>query len=223
MQYAKSFIQYTAELSGTRFDPLTIEDERKTIIAYKNGSKEAFDKIVCSNLRFVLFSLKYYSIPKDVDIMDLVQEGNLGLMEAVSRYDPLRYKCRVFTYCFWWIRFFIGKALKEKNKYSKIFIQYPSQDEEYKYNNPFFLSDVVEDNYYEDIARDMFDYISEFIKDEKQKKIVILFFGLEYPYVSKTLEEIGSLLHISLERVRQLKKDALKKLTKEKENFCKVL
>jgi RNA polymerase sigma factor (sigma-70 family) len=223
MQYAKSFIQYTTELAATRYDPLTVVDERKTIIAYKNGSKEAFDKIVSSNLRFVLFSLKYYNIPRNIDIMDLVQEGNLGLMEGVCRYDPKRYKCRVFTYCFWWIRFFIGMALKENSQIDKIFTQYPS-GEEIKYDvlSPYILGER-EDLYHEEVAKDMLAYVSKLIKDKTQRRIVILFFGLEPPYIPKTLDDIGDIFHFSYERIRQLKKEAIDKLIVEKEKFRETL
>ena len=223
MHYEKSFIQYTAELAAARYDPLTTADERKAIIEYKNGSREAFDKIVSSNLRFVLFSLKYYSIPKNIDIMDLVQEGNLGLMEGIHRYDLTRYKCRLLTYCFWWIRFFITKALKENNQMDKIFTQYPAGEEvKYDMASSYLVADG-EYLYHEEVAKDMLDYVKRLIKDDTQQRIVILFFGLEPPYIPKTLEDIGDIFHFSYERIRHLKKDAINKLVVEKEKYREIL
>jgi RNA polymerase primary sigma factor len=223
MHYAKSFIQYTTELSAARYDPLTVSDERETVKEYKKGSKQAFDKLICSNLRFVLFSLKYYSIPKNMDIMDLIQEGNLGLIEGVCRYDPTRYKCRMFTYCFWWIRFFIGKSLKDNSQVDKIFTQYPI-GEEFKYDtlSPFIVEEK-ENLYHEEVAKDMLDYVKQFIKNDLQRKIVIMYFGLKPPYTPKTLEDIGDILNFSCERVRQLKNIAVKRLQRKKENFRETL
>jgi RNA polymerase sigma factor (sigma-70 family) len=223
MRYNKSFLQYTDELSNKKYDPLSVTEERQALADWKAGSREAFDKILHSNLRFVVFSLKYHSIPKNVDVMDLIQEGNMGLMEGIVRYDPTRYKCRVFTYCFWWIRFFITRCLRDTGKFSKIFVPYPIED-----SLEFSELDLVDtsvdfSSYYGEVAKDIQDYIEDCILDEKSRKVITLFFGLEYPFVPKTLEDIGSMLHLSIERVRQIKKLALELLAEHKEKFYSLM
>jgi len=55
----------------------------------------------------------------------------------------------------------------------------------------------------------------------KERSVMVLFFGLTPPYEVKTLQEIGSLLHVSLERVRQIREGALKKL--KETNIRKIL
>ena len=73
-------------------------------------------KFVRSNLRLVVSCAKRYSrVTKSMDLMDLVQEGNIGLITAVHRYDPsMGYKFS--TYAYWWIRQGITRAIIKKDR-----------------------------------------------------------------------------------------------------------
>lgn len=78
------------------------------------GDKDAFNKIVEHNLRLVLKIANQFSGLTDMPLEDLVQEGNIGLMEAVKRFDPDKgYKFA--TYATWWIRQNIQRAIIEKS------------------------------------------------------------------------------------------------------------
>ncbi|MFA5394983.1 MAG: sigma-70 family RNA polymerase sigma factor [Methanogenium sp.] len=209
-----AFYTYTQTLANPKYAPLDRATERKLLAEYEKGSNKAFELLINAHLRFVIWMLRDYKIPNDVDIMDVIQEANIGLLEGIKRFK-LTYKCRVYTYCFYWIRFFIGKALTSFAKIHKVFVPIPEdaeypQDEEETTQTP---------DDYEQTAKDIVDHALGFLS-QKEKTVLILFFGLSFPYEPKTLQEIGSMMHINLERVRQIKDNALKKMKREDlENF----
>jgi len=208
MRYSNGFITYTKNLSADKYKPLSIDDEQQLLKEVnegsEEGSKEAFDKIVNAYLRFVLFILKEFKIPEDVDIMDIVQEGNMGLIHGLTKFDVSRYSCRVSTYCVYWIRFFITKSLGNYSTIRGIFFALP--DEDYVDKQP-----RVESNIADDVAQDIVKHALNDLKD-REKLVIIHFFGLKEPKIPKTLQEIASMLHIHIERVRQIRDTALDKL-----------
>ena len=70
--------------------------------AFNQGDEDAFRKLIESNLRFVVAMAKKYA-RSGYPLHELINEGNLGLIEAVSRFDPER-GVRFITYASWWIR-----------------------------------------------------------------------------------------------------------------------
>jgi RNA polymerase primary sigma factor len=94
-------------------DPLTIVEEKEMIRRYqKNGDSEARQRLIESNIRFVVkMSLNYRN--KGLALSDLIQEGNLGLIEALERFDPGK-ECRLITYASWWIRLRLQRSLEQK-------------------------------------------------------------------------------------------------------------
>ena len=99
-----SFSLYMAEIN--RFPLLKPEEERKLAFRYRDhGDLEAAHKLVVSNLRFVVKIASEYSGYK-MKKMDLIQEGNLGLMTAVKKFNPER-GYRLISYAVWWIRAYI--------------------------------------------------------------------------------------------------------------------
>lgn len=90
----------------SRYPLLSVEEEYELATRYREtGDKEAARKLVTSNLRFVV-KIAYEYIRYGVKLADLVQEGNLGLMRAVQKFDPSR-GYRFISYAVWWIRAFI--------------------------------------------------------------------------------------------------------------------
>lgn len=212
MQYSDSFVLYTKELAAHRYDPITIEEERVLFIKYKEGSNIAFQKIINSNLRFVPFLLKKnFIVPEDVDMMDVIQEGNLGLIEGVKRFDGTKYDCRIYSYCSYWVYFYINVYLNGKKKSRNFFFSYDSVEEGEKENLVVEDADVSIQYVLSEAKRDIVAQVFEVLSD-REKAILINYFGLQPPYIPKTLQEIGSMFHIHLERVRQLKDKSLLKL-----------
>ncbi len=83
--------------------PLLTELEEKSLLAKAhNGDCEAIEKLVNSNLRLVIKMAKQYSNNAS-DVMELIQEGNMGLMKAAQRFD-CSYDVRFSSYAAWWIR-----------------------------------------------------------------------------------------------------------------------
>src|SRR5438552_1699209 len=91
---------YLKEIS--RFPQLTPEQEKELGARVQAGDEDAFRKLIESNLRFVVAMAKKYA-RSGYPLHELINEGNLGLIEAVSRFDPLR-GVRFITYASWWIR-----------------------------------------------------------------------------------------------------------------------
>ena len=78
------------------------------------GDQEALHKLIVANLRLVIKIARVYAAP-DVPFIDLVQEGNMGLIHAAEKYDYAR-KLRFCTYASWWIRQFIARYLANKRR-----------------------------------------------------------------------------------------------------------
>ncbi len=92
---------YIAEIN--RFNILTPEEEFKLAVKFrKNADMEAAEKLVTSNLRFVVKIAHEYKNYR-VKLIDLIQEGNIGLMHAVKKFDPYK-GYRLISYAVWWIR-----------------------------------------------------------------------------------------------------------------------
>jgi RNA polymerase primary sigma factor len=93
---------------------LTPEEEKELIIKAKAGDEKAFKKIIIANQKLVVKeALKYYF--KEDNFLDLVNEGNKGLIEALKRFDPAR-ENRFYTYALWWVRSEIRRYLSKNQK-----------------------------------------------------------------------------------------------------------
>ncbi|MHC4607288.1 MAG: sigma-70 family RNA polymerase sigma factor [Planctomycetota bacterium] len=77
-------------------------------------ARNARDQFIRANLRLVVSVAKNYA-GKGLSFLDLIEEGNLGLLKAVERFDPAK-KCRFSTYATWWIRQAIRRALVNTSK-----------------------------------------------------------------------------------------------------------
>ncbi len=105
--YDNSVDQYYYEISQERL--LTAEEEQDLSMKVLNGDKNAKDILIQRNLRLVVNVAKKFS-NFGMPILDLIQEGNLGLMRAAEKYDA-KLGFRFSTYATWWIRQAITRAI----------------------------------------------------------------------------------------------------------------
>jgi len=103
---------YLNEIS--KFKLLTMADERELAHRIATGDNEARDRMIRSNLRLVVSIAKNYT-ERGMSFLDLIEEGNLGLLKAVGRFSPDQ-GCKFSTYASWWIKQTIRRALINKVK-----------------------------------------------------------------------------------------------------------
>lgn len=108
--------RYLYEIS--KFASLNREEEHRVAVQYRKGDREAAYRLVTSNLKLVVkIAMIYHKVYRN--LLDLIQEGNLGLLQAARRFDPNR-GTRLTTYAAWWIKAYILKFLLDNTRMVKI-------------------------------------------------------------------------------------------------------
>lgn len=102
----------------SRIPVLTPEKEKELLEKYKSGDKRARDILIESNLRLVASIAKSY-VGRGIDFPDLIQEGSIGLMEALDRFEMDK-NLKLSTYATWWIKCMIRKAIYNTNENIRI-------------------------------------------------------------------------------------------------------
>jgi RNA polymerase primary sigma factor len=98
----------------SKFKLLTGAEERELAGLIARGDSEARDRMIRSNLRLVVSIAKNYT-DRGLSFLDIIEEGNLGLLKAVTRFSPDQ-GCKFSTYASWWIKQTIRRALANKVK-----------------------------------------------------------------------------------------------------------
>lgn len=252
---------YLSEIS--KIPLLSTSDEIRLSKRARRGDAEARHKLIVSNLRLVVSIAKkylYYGLP----LLDLIEEGNLGLMKAVSRYDPTR-GCKFSTYATWWIRQAVTRSLSNYGRTVRIPVYVTDNVARYKKTAEELYIRTGKRPDAEDVAVEMGIKIAEarrlreFVEDispldnmdstdaedgrgliesaepqrtdkaiaqfeldqqmeELMKQLTIREANiLRYRYGildgrAHTLEETGREFNLTRERIRQIEKDAMKRL-----------
>lgn len=249
-----------------RIPLLTREEEDRYARLAAAGNKSARDKLVTANLRFVVNVAKKYQ-NQGLTLSDLISEGNIGLINAIERYDVDK-GYHFISYAVWWIRQAILKAICEKSrlirlplnranelvqieKARKMLEGSRSEEDEYReigrmlnmrpehvaelvnisrdlvsLEAPVFderdssvVGDFVENSGYESPEALAFDNelkadISRVLETlpEKERDVIVYRFGLNGGR-AMSLKEIGDRYKLTKERIRQIEKSALKRLS----------
>ncbi len=152
-----------------QFPLLKQEEEFELAVKYrKHNDVEAAHKLITSNLRFVVklaFEYKAYG----VKLLDLIQEGNIGLMMAVKKFDPYK-GYRFISYAVWWIRAYIQNFIIKTWSLVKIGTTQAQKKLFYKIGKvrKVLESDGVMDKKYEKLAKDL-DVAKEDIIEMEQR------------------------------------------------------
>ncbi len=112
----KTVEEYLREIA--RIEMVSQEEECELSERIKSGDDDAFRRLVEANLRFVVSVAKQYQ-NRGLELMDLVNEGNIGLMKAAIKFDPSR-GFKFISYAVWWIRQQILQALSEQGRTIRI-------------------------------------------------------------------------------------------------------
>ena len=112
LEKTESLAIYLKEINNIPL--LTPEEEKEYAILATKGDKKAKQKLIDSNLRFVVKIAKKYR-NNGLSFSDLISEGNIGLMLAADKFDPEK-GFRFISYAVWWIKQTILKAISEKSK-----------------------------------------------------------------------------------------------------------
>ncbi len=209
---------------------LTLEEEKALATKAFSGDKSAQKKLVEHNLRFVVKIANQYQGFMDVE--DLINEGNMGLMHAAEKFDPSTGN-RFSTYAVFWIKAYIQKAIRETSKGIKFPANQFSEMKKSKWNIvsldksvgndgeeettlvSFIQDERVKEVENEFLEEEVTSRLRESIKtlNQKEQTVIIKRYGLDGKE-PMSLSEVGTLMGYSKERIRQLEKRALMELKK---------
>jgi len=243
------------------------EEERELARRARVGDKEAAERLVTANLRFVISYVKKYQ-GRGLGLAELVCIGNEGLLKAVKKFDPDK-GVKFISYAVWWIRQTVLQALAEQTRSVRIPLNQNSNlvklsrtetaltqmlgrsptdqeiaDEmgepvetvralrrvaasELSLDAPIDRGDRdsasfgerfagaeaedIEETVESQAQREFLDRMFEKYLTERERRILYLYYGLD-DGEERTLEEIGSLLGVTRERIRQIRNRAFEKL-----------
>ena len=136
-----------------KFPALTEAEERKLGEMIREGDEEALQTLIKSNLKFVVSYVKKYR-GMGLSLLDLIDEGNIGLIEAAKRFDPTR-NVRFISYAVWWIRQTIVHALTLSSRIFHIPQKMADQISQMKKKTAELKAELGRDPTREEVAKSM--------------------------------------------------------------------
>lgn len=201
-----------------KYHPLPPALEQRLTILIQQGDEQARQTLIEHNLRLVTHIAKMYYHPK-VELMDLIQEGNLGLIEAVDRFNP-EMGLRFSTFAVWWIRKRILRYLGRGEDLVRL--DTPIKGEE---GEALCLGDTIMDEEtilggpacegqdtqleQEESRQQMLKRIERLSKREKE--VLMMLYGITEER-ALTPQEVAERLGVSIRRFYHIRDRALKKL-----------
>jgi RNA polymerase primary sigma factor len=144
---------YLREIGET--PPLTAKEEKELAKRIEKGDEEAKKKLVKSNLKLVVsIAKKYVGKSSNLTILDLIQEGNLGLFKAAEKFD-WRKGYKFSTYATWWIRQAITRALADQARTIRIPVHMVESISKYSQIKRRLLQELGREPLPEEIAAEM--------------------------------------------------------------------
>ena len=202
----------------SRYQPITQEQELTLAQRARQGDAEAREQLIHAHLPLVVRVAKIYMPPCD-EMLDLIQEGNIGLIKAVDMFDPNKGN-RLGTLAFYWI-----------NKHIQRFLNHEPDDLvslDMEINDGaaiLLLSDTIEDKgtilggqtiqhidavmEHEEMQRQVREMLSRL--PEREREVLRLLYGVDLRR-SYTVSEVAKMLHLSKVRVCQLRDRALTRM-----------
>lgn len=209
----------------SRYQPITLEQEQILAQAARQGDTEAREQLIHAHLLMVVNIARQYQRP-GVEMLDLIQEGNIGLIKAVDMFDPAQGN-RLSTLAFYWI-----------NKHIQRFLNHEPDDlvsldmEICDGSETLLLSDTIEDKgtilggqtiphidavmEHEEMqikVREMLASLSP-----REQEVIRLLYGLDnYPVLSRN--EVAQIIGVSLQYISRIRIDTLRRLKKMAETI----
>jgi len=155
---ADSIQMYLKEISNTPL--LSFEQEVELAKRKEKGDQEAFMKLIVSNLRLVVSVAKKFASAKGLSLLDLIQEGNIGLFRAVEKFEYRRgYKFS--TYATWWIRQAITRALADQSRTIRIPVHMVETINKFQQTERYLIQALGRDPLAEEISQEMNEDINK--------------------------------------------------------------
>jgi RNA polymerase primary sigma factor len=202
----------------SKYPQLSPQEELTLATRARQGDAEARERLIHAHLPLVVRVAKLYMLPCD-EIMDLIQEGNIGLIYAVDKFDPTR-GTKFSTYAFFWINKQIQRFLNhEPDALVSLDTELTDSSEH------LLLSDTIADSptilgsqtiqhidtkiEHEELQRQVREMLSHL--PEREQEVLRLLYGMDLRR-SYTVSEVAKMLRISKVRVCQLRDRALRRM-----------
>lgn len=209
--FSESTRNYINSISSVEYEPIPKEIEDELVRRVKKGDKHAHKQLVNAHLRLVVSIAKRYK-GINVEMADLISEGNLGLLTAIERFDPEK-GARLCHYATWWITKMILESISNKSKQTENEVEFTGLTTDNNENNTepsakaeketYITEETNNEEYYQEVVESLLSQL-----DDRSRHIVECYYGLNNKK-QLTVNELSKELSISMERVRQIRNRAM--------------